>query len=135
MPNITIKDGNGANQVLATALTNDELRAAAVAVTVNTAPRATQTDPVAAKITLVAATAATALAANANAVGCRVLNWTASPVYIAQGVAGTPDSGAPSDYIPAAASGVPGQWEAPYRPTTGLRVVGASAGDLSVLSW
>lgn len=88
-----------------------------------------------AKITIVAATAQTLFAASATANGARVLNWTASPVYISDGTTGTPASGAPSDYVPAAASGVPGQYETPYAPVNGLRAVGASAGDLTVETW
>lgn len=87
-------------------------------------------------ITLVAATAQTALAASANRRGARILNYTASPVYVTvTGVTGTPASGAPSDFIPAAAGGVPGQWEPPFAPVAGVRVVGASAGGLSVMDW
>lgn len=85
--------------------------------------------------TLVAATAQTILTADANRVGCRILNFTAAPVYLAPGTAGTPPSGGGSDYVPAAASGVPGQWESPYRPVGGIRAVGAAAGDLTVVSW
>lgn len=83
--------------------------------------------------TLAAGTPKTILAASASTTGARILNWTASPVYVTSGTTGTPASGAPSDYIPAAASGVPGQWEPPYRPVDGLRAVGASAGDLTVV--
>lgn len=88
-----------------------------------------------ANVTLTANTAATLFAANTAALGCRLLNWTASIVYLNDGTAGTPASGAPSDYIPAAASGVPGQFESPYPPTTGMRAVGASAGDITVETW
>lgn len=87
------------------------------------------------KVTLVAATAATLFPANAAQIGCRILNWTAAPVYITPGTTGTPPNTAPSDYIPAAASGVPGQFESPYAPTTGMRAVGASAGDITVEIW
>jgi hypothetical protein len=86
-------------------------------------------------ITLVAATAQTIIGAFAGRRGIRVLNWTASPVYIGEGTTGTPASGAGSDFIPAAASGVPGQWEPPYAPVNGLRAVGASAGGLTVTAW
>jgi hypothetical protein len=87
------------------------------------------------KVTLAANTAATLFLANTAALGCRLLNWTASIVYLNDGTTGTPASGAPSDYIPAAASGVPGQFESPYPPTTGMRAVGASAGDITVETW
>ena len=85
--------------------------------------------------TLVAATAQTILTADANRVGARILNFTAAPVYLAPGSVGTPPTGGGSDYVPAAAAGVPGQWESPYRPVGGIRAVGASAGDLTVVSW
>jgi len=87
------------------------------------------------KVTLEAATAATILAASALRTGARVLNWTASPVYVIPGVVGTPASGAPSEYIPAAAAGVPGVWNCPYAPKAGLRAVGAGAGDLTITSY
>lgn len=86
--------------------------------------------------TLVANTAQTILAASATTLGIRVLNWTASPVYVTVGSLGaTPPSGAGSDFIPAAASGVPGQWEPPFAPVLGVRAVGASAGGLTVEAW
>lgn len=86
--------------------------------------------------TLVAATASTILTASATRLGARVLNWTASPVYVNFAtLVGTPNSTAPSDYIPAAAAGVPGQLEPPFSPVNGIRAVGASAGDLTVISW
>lgn len=94
-----------------------------------------QATVVATKYTLAANTAVTIATASAAASGARVLNWTASPVYITSGTTGTPASGSPSDYVPAAASGVPGQWEPPYRPVDGLRAVGASAGDLTVVTF
>lgn len=86
--------------------------------------------------TLVANTAQTILVASATTQGIRVLNWTASPVYVTIGtLAGTPPSGAGSDFIPAAAAGVPGQWEPPFAPVLGVRAVGASAGGLTVEAW
>ncbi len=94
-----------------------------------------QTTPTHTKVDLAANTAATIVAAGAAPNGARILNWTASPIYVAPGVAGTPASGAPSDYIPAAAGGVPGQYEPPYKPVDGLRAVGASAGSLTVETW
>jgi len=117
------------NITVAGPLTNAELRAASVQVST------TQAAPAQVKETITADTPKTVLAADANRAGCRILNYTSSPIYITQGTAGTPPSGAESDYIPAAAGGVPGQWEAPYRPTLGLRAVGAVAGDLTVVSW
>lgn len=86
-------------------------------------------------VTLVAATAQTIIGAFAGRRGIRVLNWTASPVYIGEGTTGTPASGAGSDFIPAAVSGIPGQWEPPYAPVNGLRAVGAAAGGLTVTAW
>lgn len=97
--------------------------------------RTAQGAPAHSTVTLAAATAATIIASGASTNGARILNWTASPVYVTPGTTGTPNSGAPSDYIPAAASGVPGQYEPPYIPTTGMRAVGASAGDLTVEVW
>ncbi len=97
--------------------------------------REAQNAPTHATRTLAAATPQTIIAAGASANGARILNWTTAPVYVIPGEAGTPVSGAPSDYIPAAASGVPGQYEPPYIPTGGLRAVGAAAGDLSVITW
>lgn len=94
-----------------------------------------QSSPAHATETLVAATPKTVLAADANRAGCRIINFTAAPVYLAPGSAGTPPSGGGSDYVPAAVAGVPGQWESPYRPVGGIRAVGASAGDLTVVSW
>lgn len=85
--------------------------------------------------TLVANTAQTIIAAFADRRGMRVLNYTASPVYLSLGTTGTPASGGGSDYIPAAVAGVPGQWEPPYAPVGGVRAVGASAGDLTVTVW
>lgn len=86
-------------------------------------------------ITLVANTAQTIIAAFAGRRGMRVLNYTASPVYLSEGTTGTPASGAGSDFIPAAVSGVTGQWEPPYAPVNGVRAVGASAGGLTVTVW
>lgn len=87
-------------------------------------------------ITLAAGTAQTIIAASANLRGARILNWITAPVYIANGTTGTPASGAPSDYIPAAAAGpVPAQFEFPYAPVDGVRAVCASAGTLTVETW
>lgn len=87
-------------------------------------------------ITLAAETAQTIIAANANIRGARILNWIAAPVYITNGTAGTPASGAPSDYIPAATSGpVPAQFEFAYSPVAGVRAVSATAGTLTVETW
>lgn len=87
-------------------------------------------------ITLVAGTAQTIIASNANIRGARILNWITAPVYLANGTTGTPASGAPSDYIPAAAAGpVPAQFEFAYRPVDGVRAVCASAGTLTVETW
>lgn len=86
-------------------------------------------------ITLVAGVAQQIIGAFPGRVGMRVLNWTASIVYLGNGITGTPASGAGSDYIPAAVGGVPGQWEPPYAPVDGVRAVGASAGGLTVTVW
>ena len=94
-----------------------------------------QATPTHTKVDLVANQAATIVAAGTAPRGARILNWTASPVYVTPGSAGVPASGAPSDYIPAAANGVPGQYEPPYAPVDGLRAVGASAGSLTVEVW
>lgn len=86
-------------------------------------------------VTMVAATAMTLIAAFADRRGMRVLNYTASPVYLTHGVTGTPPSGAGSDFIPAAVDGVPGVWEPRYAPVSGIRAVGAAAGGLTVTVW
>lgn len=87
-------------------------------------------------VTLVAATAQTIIAANANIRGARILNWIADGVYLANGTTGTPASGAPSDYIPAAAAGpVPAQFEFAYAPVAGVRAVSATGGTLTVETW
>lgn len=86
-------------------------------------------------VTLVAGVAQTIIGAFADRRGLRVLNYTASPVYVTNGITGTPPSGGGSDYIPAAAGGVPGQWSPPYAPVNGVRAVGAAAGDLTVTAW
>ena len=98
-------------------------------------PGANPQTPVAVTKTLVAAAPQTLVAASGAIQGARILNYTTSPVYLAPGASGTPANGAPSDFVPAAAAGVPGQWTSPYRPITGLRGVGASAGDLAVITW
>lgn len=85
------------------------------------------------KVTLVAATAATLLAASTEDRRVTVLNYIDAPVYVAPGVTGTPASTAPSDYIPAAAAGVPGRYTCPYSPKSGLRVISANAGDLTLI--
>jgi len=80
-------------------------------------------------ITVAAATAGDLLTADANRRGARLLNYTAAPIYFWPTVNGaTPPSGAPADVVPAAASGLPGQYEFPYAPTVAFRYVGASAG-------
>lgn len=87
-------------------------------------------------VNLTAGTAATIIAANANIRGARILNWITAPVYIANGTSGTPASGAPSDYIPAAATGpIPAQFEFPYAPVDGVRAVSATTGTLTVETW
>lgn len=87
-------------------------------------------------ITLAAGTAQTIIPAGATINGARILNWITAPVYLANGTSGTPASGAPSDYIPAAAAGpVPAQFEFAYRPVDGVRAVCASAGTLTVETW
>jgi hypothetical protein len=87
-------------------------------------------------VNLTAGTAATIIAANMNLRGARILNWITAPVYIANGTSGTPASGAPSDYIPAAAAGpVPAQFEFPYAPVDGVRAVSATTGTLTVETW
>lgn len=97
--------------------------------------RQAQGTPTSSTKTLVANTAQTVISASATTNGARILNWTASPVYLDNGVTGTPASTAPSDYVPAAASGVPGQYETPFAPKDGMRAVGASAGALTVIVW
>lgn len=87
------------------------------------------------EVVLAAGVAQTIIAAFADRRGMRVLNYTASPVYLTNGVTGTPPSGSGSDYIPAAVGGVPGQWEPPYAPVNGVRAVGAAAGGLTVTVW
>jgi hypothetical protein len=67
--------------------------------------------------------------------GCRLVNWTASPVYISLGISGTPAQGAPSDYVPAAAGGVPGVLEFRYVPRAGLMGFSTPGGDLTVVTW
>lgn len=94
-----------------------------------------QTTPSFVTQTLAAGVAATIIAANRSVAGARILNWTASPVYLSLGTTGTPASGAPSDYIPAAAGGVPGQYVCEFAPVSGMRAVGAAAGDLTVVTW
>lgn len=97
-----------------------------------------QTTIAATKMTLAAATPLAIVAPNKFLAGARILNWTASPIYLAPGTlasVGTPASGAPSDYIPAAAAGVPGQYVSEFAPMSGFVAVGASAGDLTVITW
>lgn len=86
-------------------------------------------------ITLAAGVAQTLIGAFPDRRGMRILNYTASPVYLSNGTTGTPVSGGGSDYIPAAAGGVPGQFEFPYAPVNGVRGVSAAAGDLTVTVW
>lgn len=86
-------------------------------------------------VTLVANVTSQIIGAFADRRGLRVLNYTASPVYLSQGTSGDPALGAGSDYIPAAAAGVPGQWEPPYAPVGGIRGQGAAAGGLTVIAW
>lgn len=86
-------------------------------------------------VTLVANTTSQIIGAFADRRGLRVLNYTASPVYLSQGTTGDPALGAGSDYIPAAVGGVPGQWEPPYAPVGGIRGQGAAAGGLTVIAW
>lgn len=86
-------------------------------------------------ITLVAATAQTIIGAFADRRGFYVLNYTASPVYLSLGTTGTPASGGGSLYVPAAAAGVPGAFLFPFAPVTGVRAVGAAAGDLTIVAW
>jgi hypothetical protein len=90
---------------------------------------AAQSDPAFTLITVAAATAGDLLTANANRRGARLTNYTAAPIYFWPTANGpTPPSGAPADVVPAAASGLPGQYEFPYAPTVAFRYVGASAG-------
>lgn len=86
-------------------------------------------------MTLVADTPLTLIAAFADRRGMRVLNYTASPVYLTNGITGTPPSGAGSDFIPAAVGAVPGVWEPRYAPVNGVRAVGAAAGGLTITVW
>ncbi len=85
------------------------------------------------KVTLAAGIPLALVAPAKWMLGVRILNWTASPVYVSTGTSGTPPSGAPSDFIAAAVAGVPGIYEPPFVPSAGLMGVGASAGDLTVL--
>lgn len=95
-----------------------------------------QGTPTQTTVNLTANTAATIIAENANIRGARILNWITAPVYIANGTAGTPASGAPSDYIPAAGTGpIPAQFEFPYAPVAGVRAVSATTGTLTVETW
>jgi len=90
---------------------------------------AAQSDPAFSLITVVANTAGDLFTANANRRGARLTNYTAAPIYFWPTSNGaTPPSGAPADVVPAAASGIPGQFEFPYAPTVPFRYVGASAG-------
>lgn len=101
--------------------------------TVGASPQAALTQTT---ITLAAGTAQTIIPAGASINGARILNWITAPVYLTNGTTGTPASGAPSDYIPAAAAGpVPAQFEFAYRPVDGVRAVCASAGTLTVETW
>lgn len=86
-------------------------------------------------VNLEAGVAATIMSALPGMRGIRILNYISAPVYIANGTSGTPASGAGSDYIPAAAAGVPGVLNLPYVPVNGLRAVCASAGGLTVTVW
>lgn len=86
-------------------------------------------------ITLDAGVPQTILADAKVVEGVRLVNWTAAPVYVQFTNTGTPNAAAPSDFVPALASGVPGQYECPFGPAGGLRVVGASAGSLSAFVW
>lgn len=87
-------------------------------------------------VNLTANTAATIIAASATLRGARILNWIAAPIFMTNGVSGTPASGAPSDYIPAAAAGpIPSQFEFPYAPINGVRAVSAVTGTLTVETW
>ena len=91
---------------------------------------AAQNTPTFTSIAVVAATAGDLFAADANRHGARLLNYTASPIYFAPTSLGaTPASGAPSDVVPAAAAGLPGQYEFPYAPTVAYRYIGAGAGS------
>lgn len=84
---------------------------------------------------LTAATAATIIGAFPDRRGMSVLNYIEAPVYLSLGTTGTPASGAGSLYIPAAAAGVPGQWNPAFAPVGGVRAVCASAGSLTVTVW
>jgi hypothetical protein len=91
------------------------------------------------KVTLVAATARSLMAADALRTGGRILNWTASVAYFVKGTSGTPASGSPSAYVAAATTlngaTIPGEYIFDYRPVDAYQVVGASAGDLTVELW
>lgn len=101
-----------------------------VASTSNPVPvAAAQNVPVFSLITVVAAVAGDLLTADATRHGARLLNYTAAPIYFWPTVNGaTPPTGAPADVVPAAAAGLPGQYEFPYAPVAAYRYVGASAG-------
>lgn len=93
-------------------------------------------NPSATSVTLEAGVAQTILADAKVITGVRLVNWTASPVYVQLGTStGTPAAAGPSDVVPALANGLPGQYECPFGPVGGIRVVGASAGTLSVFAW
>lgn len=95
-----------------------------------------QGTPTAVTRTLVAGEAQTIVLADVNIHGARILNWIADAVYLSNGTTGTPTSGAPSDYIPAAAAGpVPAQFEFAYAPVAGVRAVSATGGTLTVVVW
>jgi len=97
---------------------------------------AAQGTPTFSTINLAAGVAQNIIPALATIRGARVLNWILAPVYMSPGVSGTPASGAPSDYIPAAVTGpVPAQFEFPYAPTNGVQAVCATAGTLTVEIW
>lgn len=84
------------------------------------------------KVTLLANTAQLIVAKYNTWRGVRILNYTASPLYLSFNASTTPTSDAASDYVPAAASGVPGQYESASRVGSGMQAISASAGDIMV---
>lgn len=90
---------------------------------------AAQGTPVFNSIPVAANTSGSLFTADANRRGARLLNYTASPIYFDIRTSGDPASGAPSDVVPAATGGLPGQYEFPYAPTGAYRYIGAGAGS------
>lgn len=88
--------------------------------------QAAQSAPAFTAVTFAANTASVLMTASATRQGARILNYGASPLYFFIGTTGTPGAGN-ADVIPAAASGLPGQYEFPYRPVGAYWAVTATA--------